>query len=58
MKKLRLDDIQVNSYETHAVPRVQGTVQAKMATALCATSPIRCPGPTYNASCVSSPYCC
>jgi len=58
VKKLRLDDIQVDSYETHAVPRVDGTVQANMATALCATSPIRCQPATNNASCQSSPYCC
>jgi hypothetical protein len=57
VKKLRLDDIQVDSYETHAVPRAYGTVQANMATALCATSPIRCQ-PTNNASCQSSAYCC
>lgn len=58
MKKLRLEDILVDSYETHTVPRVRGTVQAYMATALCQTSPIRCPAPTDAASCVSSPYCC
>jgi len=58
VKKLRLEEIQVDSYATGTVPQEQGTVQANMATALCATSPIRCPGPTNSPSCVSSPYCC
>jgi len=58
VKKLRLEDIQVDSYETHAVARVHGTVQANMATPLCATNPVRCPGPTDYASCQTNQYCC
>ncbi|MFL5383780.1 MAG: hypothetical protein ACJ8GN_14770 [Longimicrobiaceae bacterium] len=58
MKKLRLEDIQVDSYATGPVSQEQGTVQANMATTLCQTATIRCQQ-TYNyPSCVSSPWCC
>ena len=58
MKKLRLEDIRVDSYETHPVPQVRGTVEANMATALCATSPIKCPAPTNAGSCATNQWCC
>ena len=57
MKKLRIEDIQVDSYNTHATPAVHGTVQANGATTLCPTNPNRC-GPTLDPSCESGVYCC
>jgi hypothetical protein len=59
VKKLRIEDIQVDSYNTHATPAVHGTVQANMATLLrCPTSPFQCPAPTDAASCQSGTFCC
>ena len=49
MKKLRLDDIKVESYETNAAPQARGTVQANVITDLCNT--FRCP--TNVGSCES-----
>jgi|1185.fasta_scaffold1587526_2 hypothetical protein len=57
MKKLKLEAIQVESYETSSVPIEVGTVQANAATLSC---PRACG--TYAAtnctSCVSAPWCC
>jgi hypothetical protein len=59
VKKLRIEDIQVDSYNTHAIPAVHGTVQANMATVLrCPTNPVACPAPTDAASCQSGTFCC
>ena len=54
MKKLRLEDIQVESYQTNAAPQPRGTVQANAITDLCNT--FRCP--TNVGSCESGVYCC
>jgi len=58
MKKLKLEAIRVESYETSAVPAEVGTVEANAATLSCAGS---CPRTCYFtacASCESSPWCC
>jgi len=62
MKKLKLEAIQVESYETSAVPTEIGTIEANAATLSCpGTCPRMCPQ-SYNAtlcaSCESSPWCC
>jgi len=58
VKKLKLEAIQVESYETSAVPAEVGTVQANAATLSCpATCPRTC-GATACVSCESSPWCC
>jgi hypothetical protein len=54
VKKLRLEDIQVESYQTNAVPQPRGTVQANVITALCNT--FQCP--TDVGSCATNRYCC
>ncbi|HSU17847.1 hypothetical protein [Longimicrobium sp.] len=59
MKKLRLEEIQVDSYTTETVAQEKGTVQGNMATVLrCPTNPIACPAPTDAASCQSGTFCC
>jgi hypothetical protein len=60
VKKLRLEDIHVESYTTHTVASVHGTVQANMATlypALCSGS---CPSAvaTDCNSCATNQWCC
>ena len=54
MKKLRLEDIQVESYETHVAPTARGTVQANAITDLCNT--FKCP--TNVGSCATNQFCC
>jgi hypothetical protein len=53
MKKLKLEDIQVESYETCAVPVLGGTVQANEATELCEVTPCTC-----CRTCKSDVCCC
>lgn len=54
MKKLRLEDIQVESYATQQAPPARGTVQANVITDLCNT--FKCP--TNVGSCESGHFCC
>lgn len=54
MKKLRLEDIRVDSYETHPAAPTRGTVQANVITALCNT--FQCP--TDVGSCATNRFCC
>lgn len=56
MKKLKLDDIHVESYETVAAPAGAGTVQANAVTVLGAGSCATCVA--TNCTCESGPYCC
>ena len=56
MKKLKLDDIQVESYVTVAVRDEAGTVQANEATICCGGSCATCVA--TNCTCESGPYCC
>jgi hypothetical protein len=58
MKKLKLEAIQVESYETSAVPARAGTVEANMATLSCAGTCLRSCAATACTSCESSPWCC
>jgi hypothetical protein len=63
MKKLKLETIQVESYETSTVPTEVGTVQANGVTLRpCAgTGPSVCPqsfDATLCTSCESAPWCC
>lgn len=58
MKKLKLDDIQVESYVTSVVPAEVGTVQANAATLSCGGTCLRSCVVTNCTSCESSPYCC
>ena len=57
MKKLRLEEILVESYVTEAVPAAKGTVRANEATTLCETAMPRCQQTLYS-SCESAPWCC
>ena len=54
VKKLRLEDIQVESYQTNAAPHPRGTVQANAITDLCNT--FKCP--TNVGSCETNQFCC
>jgi hypothetical protein len=59
MKKLNLEAIQVESYETSEIPTGKGTVEANAITRI--TCPATCNpscSPSDCASCQSSPYCC
>jgi len=59
MKKLQLETIQVESYETAAVPDEAGTVQAHAATFSCGGTCLRTCNPEIcYPSAVSSPWCC
>jgi hypothetical protein len=64
MKKLKLEAIQVESYETSEIPTGKGTVEANAITRICPptmTCPATCMpscSPSDCASCQSSPYCC
>jgi hypothetical protein len=60
VKKLQLEEIQVDSYTTETVAQEKGTVQGNMATVLrCPTGPAVCTQDSLNyPSCVSAPYCC
>jgi hypothetical protein len=62
MKKLKLDDIRVESYETSTVPATRGTVQANENTENCGeVTPCTCCAScvvTYCVSCYSDPFCC
>jgi len=64
MKKLKLEDIQVESYETSEIPTRTGTVEANAITPACPAT-LTCPAtcspscsPTACASCESAPWCC
>ena len=63
MKKLKLEALRVESFETSEIPTRTGTVEANAITPGCPatlTCPATC-GATCNAtdcSCGSSPWCC
>ena len=64
MKKLKLEAIQVESFETSEIPTGTGTVEANAITANCAPT-LSCPATcvascnaTVCASCESAPWCC
>lgn len=58
MKKLKLESIRVESYETSAVPADVGTVEANVATLSCGGTCLRtCYASACN-SCASAPFCC
>jgi hypothetical protein len=61
MKKLRIEDLTVDSFVTNPVPQARGTVEANEATALCTTicttAGPACQ-PTSYASCATSKFCC
>lgn len=64
MKKLKLEAIQVESYETSEIPTKTGTVEANAITPACPPT-VTCPAtclPSCNAtacaSCESAPWCC
>jgi hypothetical protein len=54
VKKLRLEDIQVESYVTQQAQPARGTVQANAITDLCDT--FKCP--TNVGSCATNRFCC
>jgi hypothetical protein len=58
MKKLKLEAIQVESYETSAVPTEPGTVEANVATLSCAGTCLSSCYASACTSCESSPWCC
>lgn len=57
MKKLKLEALVVESYETASVPAEAGTVQGNVATLSCGGTCLRT---CYESctSCQSSPWCC
>jgi hypothetical protein len=63
MKKLKLEAIRVESFETSEIPTRTGTVEANAITPNCPGT-LSCPGTcaaTCNASdcsCESAPWCC
>lgn len=64
MKKLKLESIRVESFETSEIPAKTGTVEANAITAncpptfTCAASCLPSCSPTDCNSCQSAPWCC
>ena len=58
MKKLKLEALQVESYETSAVPEETGTVQGNVATLSCGGTCLRTCYATACTSCESGAFCC
>lgn len=58
MKKLKLETLRVESFETSAVPVEAGTVQANVATLSCGGTCLRSCYATDCTSCESGVWCC
>jgi hypothetical protein len=58
MKKLRLESIQVESYETSGIPDEVGTIRGNVATLTCFATCGRSCVATDCGSCQSGSFCC